>query len=289
MTSLFIILTIFTALPSAFARGLNADQSLLKETYSEAIKRRGGVVKEAVEALEHSHDALAHLERGEKKKSLGSLKTATKKIEELTSRNRALELAPIGVKVEKSELVTTRETVERLKSEAAEALSRGAVQRARSLLSGLKSETKITITSLPLKSYTAGMKQATAEIEASQLDAALATLAAALSALATEEVVYPIPVSMAEYFIDEAQRVREKKGPVDDEAIKVFAKAAMEEVRLAESLGYTDEVSLTPILRQLRDLDKSPLQDKKIFKQIKSSLAGLGPRASVTRQAQEAE
>ncbi len=285
---LLLSITLALSIPWAMANTLSAGESLLAETFKEATKRREGIMKEAAEALAITHDALAYMENNDKKKALTALQEATGKLEILMARDKSLKLAPVSVRVQRAELVSSAKRVDEIKEAAQEALDNDNLQEARELLTGLKSETEITVTSLPLMSYPAAMKQAASEIENGNMDKAKVTLASALSAVAQEEVIYPIPVAKAEYFIEEAQRVS-KKNPVDDEAVKVFAKAAKEELNLAEALGYGMEEEMKSIVTKIDELQKDPLKKPSFYQDLKEEFANLGPRSSVTRQAQEAE
>lgn len=268
----------------------SADEQVVSKTYSEASKKRDSIAKEAREAMSKSYDALSYLEKGKRKDALKALQEATGKLEILMARDKSLKLAPVSVTVETTELLSNANTVDSVKEEAKEALENDQTQKARELLAGLTSETKITVTSIPLVSYPAAMKQAASEIEAGRIDKAKATLSGAFSAVAMEEIVYPIPVAKAQYFVEEAERVASKEKPIDDEAVIVFAKAAKEELKLAEALGYGSKETFSPFYAKMDELAKEPRKkDSTFYKDLKASLADLGPSASVRRQAQEAE
>lgn len=267
----------------------SADEKIVTKTYSEAIRRRESIVKEASDALQESHNALSYLEKGKKKEALKSLAKATGKLEILISRDKSLKLAPVAVTVETDELTSNLDTVKTVKKEAQKALEANDVQEARDLLAGLTSEARITVTSIPLVSYPPAMKQAAADIDKNNIDEAKATLAGAFTAVAIEEITYPIPVMKAEYFVEQAQRASSNKKAVDDEAVKVYAKAAKEELKLAEALGYGMKDSFNSVYTRIDELQKNPLKDDAFYEDLKEEFANLGPSSSVSRQAQEAE
>lgn len=266
-----------------------ADDKVLTDTYSEASKKREDIATEAVEALEKTQDALTALDKKNKKEALEDLRNAIGRFEILKSKNKSLSLAPVAVSVEKSELQANAEEVRDARLLAREALESNRVQRAREILTDLKSEIKITVTNLPLKNYPPALKEAVSQIESNDIESAKSTLANALSTVTLEEIVYPIPLAKAEYFIEQAEASAIRKKPVDDEAVKVFAKAAKEELRLAKALGYTMETSFDPLYAKLDELLKNPLKGIAFYEDLKEEFNEIVPRTTVTRQAQEAE
>lgn len=273
----------------ASAESRSADEKILSDTYSDAAKKRGEIIDEAVEALEKTQDALAALDKKDKKEAMENLRNAIGRFEILQSKNKNMSLAPVAVNVERSELDANAEEVKNARILAREALEAGRVQRAREILMGLESEMKIRVVNLPLASYSPALKEAVSEIQKNDIDSAKATLATALSTVAVEEIVYPIPLAKAQYFIEEAERSAIREKPVDDEAVKVFARAAKEELRLARALGYTMETSFKPLYSKIDELLKNPLKGVAFYEDLKREFNELAPRSSVTRQAQEEE
>src|SRR6056297_774578 len=172
--------------------------------------RRKKNMQDAVEALEATNDALAALDEERIEDALESLAVATGKLELLVARDPDLALAPTSVAVSTYDIYGSSSAIKSAIAEASDALKSGDVQAARKLLSGLRSETVISVTNIPLATYPAAIKAITPLIDEGKVEAAKRDLQAALSTLVVVNHSVPLPVLRAAGLLEQAENRAEK-------------------------------------------------------------------------------
>lgn len=191
-----------------------------------AAKRRT-LIREAVDALQETRNALDLLAGGKPDQALEALARATGKLEVAVAADPALKLAPVDAQSILHDVVITPDAVEALRVNAKEALDQRRLQDARHMIAGLASEYAISVTSIPLATYPEALKQAAALIHAGRIAEAVATLHTAIGTLVVEEAIIPLPLLRAEALLDQAGPLAEKpqRGAAENDQLRTLLAA----------------------------------------------------------------
>ncbi|RMH36613.1 MAG: hypothetical protein D6690_05405 [Nitrospirae bacterium] len=244
----------------------------------EAIqKEREKLVKEAVTALEETEHALKALQDNKPNEALNALSTVIGKLEIIVARDPELKFVPVDVEVTSIDILADLEKIKEALEDVREFLDEGEIQKARRLLSTLGSELVISTLSLPLATYPDAIKAIVPLIDQGKIDEAKKALEAVLDTLVvTNRIVIPLPVLRAEFFVKEAQKLAqqletpaiasaesaEKKTqqtetPPTKQQVLDLLKAAHQQLRLAETLGYgLEEKQYTKLHEQIAAIEQ---------------------------------
>jgi hypothetical protein len=242
-----------------------------------AEKRRTQILKDAAKALEETRNAVAALDRGDKKAALSALEQATGKLDLVVSRDPHLALAPVGVETIIHDLYATAPAVKAAVSKSKDLLSSNEIQPARWLLQDLASEADINVSEIPLATYPAAIRQAAPLIDAGKVAEAKAALDLALNTIVVNTFVLPLPPIRAEALLAEADRLAAKRNRNEDEnnRLRSLIVEVRNQLQLAEALGYGRSGDYKPLYSQIDDVEKKTEGGKSgrgLFDRLKSSL-----------------
>lgn len=220
--------------------------------------RHGDLLREAVDALRETQNALAAIDRSRPGDAIAALERGTGKLEIVLARTPDLALAPVDVAVETHDVLTSVESVETLRDKARQALDQGRLQDARRLIGDLASETVISVSNLPLATYPAALKQAAALLHQAKPQEAKAALETALGTLVVERTITPLPLARAEAAIEQAKGLSEKANRTPDEngRLRSLLTTARTELRFGEALGYATEKDMKDLLAAVDEIDR---------------------------------
>ena len=226
---------------------LEQQRSAAKENGEKAIN------KDAVAAVEEARNALKAIDKGKTDQAIAAIERATGKITILTARNPAAALLPVSVEVNIVDLAPTDEKgVRELSSAAEKAVSDRDYPKARALFELLASEIRVSTYQLPLATYPAAMQEAARLLDQKKADEAKVVLNAALGTLVMTERSIPLPLTLAQAAVKDAQAERLKDKPAAQKHLAI-AKASLER---AKTLGYESQAPDYATLNQsIVDLD----------------------------------
>lgn len=250
--------------------------------------KRKTLVAEAISALQETEAALALLAGNDKPGAVEALARVTGKLDIVLAADPKLALAPIDVRVAIHDVVTTPDAVKALRTRAEAALDEGRLQDARHLIADLASEHVIDVTSLPLATYPAAIKQAAALLHDDKPGEAVVVLETALSTLIVEQTVIPLPLARAEALLARAQPLSEKpqRSAEEQGALQSLLANARTQLDLARALGYATKSDLDALYDALKAIeDKADAREssKGLFDRL-SELFGTANRNSNASQ-----
>ena len=222
-----------------------------------AAKRRA-LVADAMSALQETESALDSLAAGKSDDAIAALERATGKLEIVLAADPNLALAPVDVSASIHDVVATPEAVTELRQRAEAALDDGRLQDARHMIADLASEHVISVTSIPLATYPAAIKQAAALIHADKPDEAAAILQTAISTLVVEDTIIPLPLVRADSILDSARPLAEKpqRTPAENDPLRRLLDAARRQIELAQALGYATKDDLRVLSDELKVIER---------------------------------
>jgi hypothetical protein len=221
-------------------------------------EKRATLLKDAQSALEETRNAIAALDKGDKKAALAALSSATGKLDLVVSREPSLAFAPVAIATTLYDLYAKADTVKAMVRLANEDLSNNQVQDARRLLEGLTSQAEIHVTELPLATYPVAIKSVVPLIDAGRTDDAKAALYTALNTLVVETYIVPLPQLRAEMLVKAASKLAAKNNRTEDDnkLTRSLIDAARNEIQLAEALGYGSKADYKPLYSQIDEIQK---------------------------------
>lgn len=169
-------------------------------------------------------------------------------------------------------------------------IDEGEIQKARPLIRDFASELIIETASLPLATYPAAIKLATAMIDAGDTQGAKRTLQTALATLVVIEHVIPLPILRAELLLAEAQSGLEATEAATEEQQSEgasvtepadYVEAARRQLEIAEALGYgvdSDYADIRETLEQLDEKMETKQDTGGIFRTLVRNFAELRAR-----------
>ncbi len=234
------------------------EQQVKSNTRQEEGKKRNTIVKEAVTALSEIKHAVAALEKKNKQEALDALAEVTGKLDIIIAREPALAHAPIDLRVETYDLVTTVDAVKKSVKTARELLGDGEVQQARMLLAGMASEIDFIVTSIPLAVYSDGIKSIAKLVDEEQYEQALTGLYDLLSILVIRKDVMPLPILRAEELLKKAEELAETKDRTEEQntSLETLLDDTRTQLEMAQALGYGDKKEYREFYRQIKEIKK---------------------------------
>ena len=222
--------------------------------------------------------------------AIAALERATGKLDIVLAADPDLALAPVDVRAIVHDVIAAPDAVTALRQRAEAALDDGRLQDARHMIADLASEHVISVTSIPLATYPAAIKQAAALIHADKPAEAAAALETALSTLVVEDTIIPLPLVRAEALLDSARPLAEKppRTAGENDRLRRLLDAARVQIELAQALGYATKDDLEALSDELKTIRRKTegqgfatgLFDriKRLFEKAKSD--AIKPRAA---------
>jgi len=228
------------------------------KTREAAGKKRATVIKEAVTALAQTKKAIAALDKKNKQQALDALATVTGKLDIVIAREPDLANAPIDVRVETYDLISSVGTIKKVVKTAEDLLDDGEVQQAREILMGLISEMDIIVTSLPLASYSAGIKAVAKLVDEEKYQEAKESLYDLLSTLVITKNVIPLPILRAETMLKKAEKLaaQEKRTEEQNKQLATLLSNTRTQLEMAEALGYGSKKEYKTFYKELKEIEK---------------------------------
>ena len=225
---------------------------------SQIAAKRRTLVAEAMSAVQETEAALASLAAGKSDDAIAALERATGKLDIVLAADPNLALAPVDVRATVHDVIATPEAVTALRQRAEAALDNGRLQDARHMIADLASEHVISVTSLPLATYPAAIKQAAALIHGDKPAEAAAILETALSTLVGEDTIIPLPLVRAEALLDSARPLAEKaqRATGESDQLRRLLDAARVQLELAQALGYATKDDLDALSDELKTIQR---------------------------------
>jgi hypothetical protein len=219
---------------------------------------RGQLIEEAVAALRETQNALTAIDQNKTDDAIAALERATGKLEIVLARTPDLPLAPVDASVTTQDVLGTIKNVENLRDAAEAALDRGQLQDARRLISGLASETVVSVSNLPLATYPAAIKQAAALLHQGKPQEAKSVLETALSTVVVEQTIIPLPIARAQAAIEAAKGLSEKanRSPAENAKLRGLLGNARTELRFGKALGYASEKDMSDLIAAVDEIDR---------------------------------
>ena len=226
------ILAATTASGSTHAQQIR--QAITAKATQDARQKSQNFNADAVAAIKQVEQAAGLLKREKYEEALNQLNSADKSLEVAIAADPSLKLIPVVQDVSTYDLVTSPKAIKDEVNAISKELKSGNVQEARVRLDQLRSELITNYVYLPVEIYPAAIKQAVKEIGAKQYSQAEATIDTAMNSLVQEVEVMPLPVSLANDAILDA----EAKRSTDKEQALWDLDYAHEQMLTAERLGY---------------------------------------------------
>jgi len=212
------------------------------------------LVKEAINAIRYTQDALIYINSNKLAKAKESIKKAIGDLSDVLNRPNAPYLLPIDINIEAYEFKGDINTVSKTISEAKLLIIENKLPQAREILNTLRDEIVIKTTNLPLATYPAALNLALKYINEGKIKEAKDVLVMALSTLVEVDTIIPIPLIRAQALVQEASKIVKTNRT---EAIKILEEAKYQ-LKLAEMLGYTSKSSTTykELRKEIETLEK---------------------------------
>ncbi len=229
-----------------------------KTTKNEAGKQRGTIIKEAVAALAQTKKAIIALEKKDKQAALDALAMVTGKLDIIIAREPDMANAPIDVRVETYDLISSVDMVKKAVKTAQDLLDDGEVQQAREIMIGLVDEIDLIVTSIPLASYSDGIKAVAKLVDEEKYEEAQEAIYELLSTLVVTRNVIPLPILRAEELLKKADELAAKKNRSAEENKQLAALLSdtRSQLKMAEVLGYGDKKEYKDFYRQIKEIEK---------------------------------
>jgi len=253
------------------------------EQQRQQAKERGAQTldKEAIAAIEQTRQAAKAIAAGNTDEAINLIQQAIGKIDVLVARHPAAALLPVELEVEIIDLAPTDvEKIKALADVAEDAVLNRDFPEARVLLEQLTSEIRVRTRHLPLATYPVALREAARLLDQQKSDVAAAALATALNTLVVIDRVTPLPVSLAQIAVDEAQKTSQQ----DKERALQYIAVAKQQLERAKALGYAGNdpeylalnEAATEVERQLRGDEDSG----GAFARLKEKIASFFSRQS---------
>jgi hypothetical protein len=207
----------------------NAVSSAKKE-----VKDSSNVVKQAIKAINYTHEALLYLNKKETKKAKDVIKKSIGELAEVLNTKNAPYLLLIDSKVNVYEFVANIKEVSKIKNRVKELIEQNKLVEARRLLNSLRDKIDIVSVNLPLATYPKALELSLKYINENKIDEAKDVLSMALSTLVNVETIIPIPLLKAQSLVEEAKKISKKD---KSQALK-YLNEAKYQLKLAQTLGY---------------------------------------------------
>ncbi len=239
------------------------------------------IIKEAVEAVALTNEVLMDLDKGKKEDAIKKIEKAIGKLEVVMAAPNAPALIPIDSAVEVATFNGSLKDIQVALITVKALLKENKVQEARRLLNTLRSEIVLKTVNLPLASYPSALKLAAKFLHEDRIDEAKNVLTQALLTFVTIETITPIPLLKAQALIAEAEKAAKEK---DKQKALENLKAAKENLKIAEALGYTSESDTTykmleDSIENIEKEVKGKNAAEKLFEELKAKLKEFKEKA----------
>ncbi len=228
------------------------------KTREAATKKRATVIKEAVTALTQTKKAIEALDKKDKQKALDALAVVSGKLDIVIAREPDMANAPIDVRIETYDLISSVDTIKKAVKTSKKLLDDGEVQQAREILMGLTSEIDVIVTSLPLASYSNGIKAVAKLVDEEKYQEAKASLYDLLSTLVITKNVIPLPILRAEEMLKKAETLAAQKNRTKEQnkELASLLSDTKTQLEMAEALGYGTKKDYKTFYKQLKEIEK---------------------------------
>lgn len=247
-----------------------------------SLEKQQKLVKEGVEAVMGTENALKSLNGNNTKESLHDLAEVSAKLQLISSRGNKLKLLPVSFQEETFIFPGTLNDVKVTANKAMQLIGEERLQEARGLLNELRSEIRINTVSLPLDEYPAAIQKAKTLIDSGKIEDAKKTLAELLDTLVADIEIYPLPVLSAEADLMDAYELEHKTGTPKEESKKKvlqLTESAENQLKLAEALGYGDKNTYKALYTKIQNLRDTLHTDKfnTAWEDVKGLIGHLNP------------
>ena len=243
---------------SAFLFAPEAKQSLA--TKRDILEEKHQQIEfEALAAVTGAQNALMALKKNDSKRAFVLLTDATKQLNLLLAKYPQSNLIPAIIDADILDFDSNTKQVEQLINAANDLLKDDRVQDARQLLDQLVSEVHVTTISVPLGSFSMGVKDAAYFASTGNVDKAEDVLYEVLNRLVKTREILPLPVLKAEGLLKEASKLEHTNIGAQEasrtEITKLFD-AAKEKIKYAQMLGYGGKNDYLGLYDAIDDMKK---------------------------------
>lgn len=223
------------------------------------------LVKEAVDAVMETENALTDLNNKKSKEALLKLNNVSAKLQSLLAKDNTLKLVPVSFQEQTVMFEGSLEDVKASANKANELIEDQRIQDAKQVLDQLTSEIRINVLELPLSEYPAAIEKVKSLIAAGKPEDAANSLAEVLDRLVAHVEIYPLPVLAAETDLTEAYELEHKSDlsqPDSKDKILKLADKAESQLKLAEVLGYGEKKDYEVLYQGIQALRDNLHTDK---------------------------
>ncbi len=199
--------------------------------------QRKDIIDDAFKVVLYTQKALNALDKRDKDAAQKEIETALGKLDATLALEPNATLLPVAVNGEVNNIVSfDKVAVEGVKQNAQQALTRGDVQLARTLLEGLQSDITLVVANIPLAAHGVALRDALRALDVDNYDTAKAVLYTAMTTLVEIRKVVPIPLLNAELLIKKSQEKLNAKEKVT--IVHGMLSEARKQIEMAQVLGY---------------------------------------------------
>jgi len=232
--------------------------------------------KEIVEGFNQTLKAIEALENSKNDTAKKALKKATENFNTALKNAPELDLVPLSQEIVVHEFLGNSSSVKKSLTLAKNLLEDYDTQTARVVLMPLEDEMIVTTDSIPMKLYPLATKDALKALEKGDKERALELLTVSLNTIASETVLMPLPLLVAEDLVVGAS-VLDKENKKDALALLTLAQ---DELKKAVYLGYTKKHSkaykaLEEEIESVKEEIKGKNIVEKFYDKVKNSFHGL--------------
>lgn len=246
--------------------------SVNQQAAESLVRERRALVREAMSANEDMLLAIVALEQANKDVAYRALADASGKLDVVLARDPHLKQVPISVESKTLDLESGPKSVDKALADAKSQLSKGNVQEAKRLLKPLTSEIRITTESLPMDTYPAAIKRATAQIQSGQADQAAQLLANTLATIVTTEKVVPLPPLKAEADVQQAEALVKADAAKNRAQALELLHQARRQLEVGELLGYGEYKDIKQEMSAVQHRLDGGATDSGVFARLKQLL-----------------
>ncbi len=220
------------------------------------------------------------LKNNDSKRALALLKDATKQLDMLLAKQPQSNLMPAIIDADIYDFDSDTKQVKKLVNTANELSADHRVQAARQLLDQLVSEIYVTTISVPLGSFSMGVKDAAYLASSGNVAKAKDVLYEVLNRLVKTIEIMPIPILRAADLLIEATKLEHTSGKSQDTSkteILMLSDAAKEKLKFAKMLGYGSKVDYTEVYDAIDEMKNAVFTEKSVdaWNKVSTSFSGL--------------
>ncbi|WP_020563151.1 YfdX family protein [Methylosarcina fibrata] len=267
--------------PATVSSSASSQPKDSRETERRLLKEREqNIDVEAKDVIMGIRNALIALQKNNSNEALTSLRQVSDKLNAVLAKYPAAGLLPAQVEADIYDFDGDDKQAQKMIDRAEDLLDDDRVQEARRVLADLVSEIRITTTAIPLATFPAAIKEATALIDQGKTEEARDALYDVLNLLVDTTEIMPLPVLRAEALLTKAAELEHKKDLSQEASRKEIldlAEAAKEKLKLAETLGYGSKDDYKELYDAIDDM-KDVIHTEKsaaIWARIKDSFSAI--------------